>query len=120
MSIDDSFKELIDLYEELEEIKDERKQKNEEYKKYEAQVQDHLEKNTQNKEKTVDGYRFFVKDEKVTKPLNRENLEKILTTILKDGTKAGQLTNQIWNMRPTELRPKLKVAKPRGKRKDNE
>ena len=120
MSIDDSCRELIDIFEELEEIKEERKQKNDEYKKLEAAVQDHLEKNSQSKEKTVDEYRFFVKDEKVTKPLNRENLEKILTTILKDGTKASQFANQIWNMRPTEQKSKLKIVKPKSKRKKDD
>ena len=117
--IDDDIRGMLDIQEELEDIKEERKNRMVEYKKIETKVMEHLDKNVENKEIECDGYKIYIAKKKTRKGLNQNSLGEILGKILGNENNGHQLAGQVWNMRQEEIKDELKISKPRKSRKKN-
>lgn len=120
IDIQKSVQKFLDLQDELEDIKIERKNKNTEYKELEQDIRDYLENSTLDKTYSVDNYKFYLSEHQNKKTLSQDLLKQILTNYFNGNTdKAKELASYIWQSRPVEYRTYLKVSRPRRKKSTN-
>ena len=105
----------LDIDDEIREIRAKTKELATEKKQYEEYILSFLE-NVNEKELNVRDGKLRKNISKTKAPLNKANIQKALTDIVKDKTKATTMTEHIINSRPVVERINLKRTKNRGPR----
>lgn len=117
--MDDTFREYIEVKEELDDISMDRKERSTVLKGLEDDIQKFLEKETDNNVKVVDQYKIYLTEVKTKKAINAKNLVLILTNYFNgDSTKAENLAEYIWHHRPVDIKKQIKISKPRKTKKN--
>jgi len=116
--MDDTFRELIEVKEELADIACDRKERATILKNLEVDITTYLKKNTETQSQTVDAYKIYLVETQTRKGLNMATLETICAQYFNgDISKGKDLASYIWQNRPKEVKTQVKISKPRKPRK---
>lgn len=108
-----TFKKYIDLKEEMDSIKEDRKEKGEEMKKTQGDIIKILEQKP-DKRVYMEKYLFYLKTEETRETLNYENLKVLLTQFLGDGKQGEKAAEYVWENRNKKQKQSLKFSEPKG------
>ena len=108
----------LEIDDEIRSIRSKTKDLTKEKKQYEESILSFLE-NVGEKELNVKDGKLRRNVSKTKAPLNKASIQKALTEIVKDKSKADSMTDHIINSRPVVERVNLKRTKNRGPREKN-
>ena len=108
----------LEIDDEIRSIRSKTKDLTKEKKQYEESILSFLE-NVGEKELNVKDGKLRRNVSKTKAPLNKASIQKALTEIVKDKSKADSMTDHIINSRPIVERVNLKRTKNRGPREKN-
>jgi len=125
--MDDIIREYIDVNEELEEITQDRKERTEVKKGLEKEIKKYLENETTIKSKIIDSYKISLHEKKRVKGLSRTVIEELTLkyfiskghTAINSKKECEEITEYLFNNRPTEMVTDVKITKPRIRRSKN-
>lgn len=116
MNIDDVVNQYLELYQDIEDIKEERKDRMEIFKKLEEDIKSFLTKSRDKAISTPNGPMISLKEKKTQKGLNPQTIEDLLTKFFNgDKAKSQQIAAFLWENRVSDTKVVVKINKPRKK-----